>query len=306
MEGGKTPMRMPVLFFTFISVLVTSSDSQELSGHLSSLFEAERTFSKTSVAKGARPAFIEFFADDGIAFRPHPVVYKEWASKTPLPPNAALSTLIWEPMYGEVSAAGDLGWDTGPSSFVDNSPEKKPTQYGFFFSIWRRQPDNSWKVALDHGIQVPDAVSYFGLTPATSKLSKNAQSNMNMKSEQKAMMQLDRASAQRSETAGMEASYASILSSDARVYRNTQMPLVGKDSILAYFHPLKTVVTIDPIKAEIARSGDLGYTYGSYTLREQDSTVATEKGYYVRVWKRESDSKWRVVFDITATLPKVE
>jgi hypothetical protein len=69
----------------------------------------------------------------------------------------------------------------------------------------------------------------------------------------------------------------------------------------------------EPLKAEVARSNDLGYTYGRYELREGDArpdATATEKGYYVRVWKRDGAgggaSRWKIVLDTTHPLPPTE
>ncbi len=56
--------------------------------------------------------------------------------------------------------------------------------------------------------------------------------------------------------------------------------------------------------AEVAQSGDLGYTYGSYELKEtSNSNATTEKGYYARVWKRGANDQWQVMLDTTSPLP---
>jgi ketosteroid isomerase-like protein len=55
-----------------------------------------------------------------------------------------------------------------------------------------------------------------------------------------------------------------------------------------------------------ARSGDLGYVYGTYELkREAGEREPTEVGNYVHVWKREAGGDWRVVLDITNPVPLV-
>ena len=60
-----------------------------------------------------------------------------------------------------------------------------------------------------------------------------------------------------------------------------------RESFLAFF-------------AEAARSGELCYSYGMY------SSASGEKGYYVRVWKRDSQGRWRIVFDLPRALPAGE
>ncbi|MGA8103686.1 MAG: DUF4440 domain-containing protein [Candidatus Acidiferrales bacterium] len=54
-------------------------------------------------------------------------------------------------------------------------------------------------------------------------------------------------------------------------------------------------------KVEAARSGDLAYMTGSYTMSTKESlnkAPVTEHGKYVEVWKKQADGKWKVVADI--------
>jgi uncharacterized protein (TIGR02246 family) len=53
-------------------------------------------------------------------------------------------------------------------------------------------------------------------------------------------------------------------------------------------------------KVEIARSGDLAYTTGTYELTMNDASgkPVSDHGKYVEVWKKQADGKWKVVADI--------
>jgi uncharacterized protein (TIGR02246 family) len=53
-------------------------------------------------------------------------------------------------------------------------------------------------------------------------------------------------------------------------------------------------------KVEVARSGDLAYDTGAYTLTKNDANgnPVTTKGKYVVVWKKQADGKWKVIQDI--------
>ncbi len=62
----------------------------------------------------------------------------------------------WAPVYGDISRAGDLGWDTGPLVFQGKNGA--PDRHGMFFSIWKRQADGQFKVVLDVGSDTPAAV----------------------------------------------------------------------------------------------------------------------------------------------------
>lgn len=52
-------------------------------------------------------------------------------------------------------------------------------------------------------------------------------------------------------------------------------------------------------KVGVARSGELGYTSGTYDFSMKDASGKTisDKGKYLTVWKREADGAWKVLFD---------
>ena len=89
-----------------------------------------------------------------------------------------------------------------------------------------------------------------------------------------------------------------------RLYRQGVQPIVGAESVGAYLSKKTFTETWEPMKADVAQSADLGYTYGSYEMREEISEATRpEKGYYARVWKRDAKGQWKVVFDVTSPLP---
>jgi len=55
----------------------------------------------------------------------------------------------------------------------------------------------------------------------------------------------------------------------------------------------------------VARSGDLAYETGSYTLTMSgpDGTPATQTGHYVDVWGKQADGTWKVVVDAPVSDP---
>ena len=55
--------------------------------------------------------------------------------------------------------------------------------------------------------------------------------------------------------------------------------------------------------AEAARSADLGYTYGRYTLTPADPAGDPERGHYVRVWTRNRAGQWKLAVDVNVPLP---
>jgi len=64
-------------------------------------------------------------------------------------------------------------------------------------------------------------------------------------------------------------------------------------------------LTWAPVKAEMAASGDLGYTYGKYELKskDKDGKFVTHYGKYASIWKKQKDGSWKVVLDMGNSSP---
>ncbi len=80
------------------------------------------------------------------------------------------------------------------------------------------------------------------------------------------------------------------------MHRVGQLPVVGAEAITQYLTQKNQSLTYRAEKADIARSGDLGYAYGSYE-------APAEKGYYLRVWRRGTEGKWELMADIANPFP---
>ena len=134
-----------------LPVLAVGETDRVPSDDLSALVAAERGFAATSVESGMRTAFLDWLAEDSIVFRPQAVDGRSYFEASPEAPGA----LLWEPAFAEVSPAGDMGWTSGRYESRRSGPEGDTLQHGRYLTIWRRQADGAWKVALDTG--VPDS-----------------------------------------------------------------------------------------------------------------------------------------------------
>jgi uncharacterized protein (TIGR02246 family) len=57
-------------------------------------------------------------------------------------------------------------------------------------------------------------------------------------------------------------------------------------------------------KVEVSKSGDLGYTQGSYTLTMTDPAskkVISDHGSYVTTYRKQADGSWKAVADIASS-----
>ena len=103
------------------------------------------------------------------------------------------------------------------------------------------------------------------------------------------------------------AAFSNMISEKALFLGST--PHHGRPEIIhawkGFFEPdRKTTLSWTPVRADVAASGDLGYTVGTFVLRTiDDAGAVTEKhGAYVTIWRKESDGRWRAVID-TGTPP---
>ena len=55
-----------------------------------------------------------------------------------------------------------------------------------------------------------------------------------------------------------------------------------------------------PTKVEVARSGELGYSTGTYLMsfKDPNGKTAEDRGKYVTIWEKAPDGKWKVAYDI--------
>lgn len=287
-----------VLFVTSLLV-VTALTQQAISPALAKLADAERAFARMSVEKGVRDSFIANFAEDGINFSPHPTRTKETFGKRPAPPSPPPVTLNWSPIYGDIAQSGELGYTTGPFLITDNTPAKRPAQNGMYFSIWKKQPDDGWKVLVDLGIQLNSAVAPLDAPFQSAPRWKVKPGKPNPSEALTSLLNADRDFFASSTKRGAEA-WQKLLSDDARIHRNGVMPMVGKQAFSPWVEKQAAAITGEPIKADVANSADFGYSYGRYELKSDKP----ENGYYVRVWKRDAKGDWRIVFDVTSPLPE--
>ena len=115
-----------LLLFITCSTALTSPETQSIRPALATLVDKEKEFSKTSISKGTREAFLTYLSEDSIIFRPGPVSGRRWMEEHPAKPGI----LTWEPIFAEMAKSDDLGYTTGPWEFRKQSLSEQPVAYG--------------------------------------------------------------------------------------------------------------------------------------------------------------------------------
>ena len=256
---------------------------------LESLVKAERDFAAASLAAGTRNAFLAFIAEDGVLFRPGPVPGKKWLLEHAATPG----TLNWYPVYADVSAAGDLGYTTGPYEFSGD----QGTRNGHYVTVWRRQPGGAWRFVADCGISHPR----MDPPPAEDFPSRPAAqpgANLNPAREASALLEAEDEFEAAAARQGLATAYAGVSTADIRIYRDGRAPTRGRRAMLDLFKDKPGIMTWKPAHADVSRSCDLGFTYGTFEFRPDGSGSKPLSGSYLRTWKRSSHDSWKLALDI--------
>jgi ketosteroid isomerase-like protein len=99
---------------------------------------------------------------------------------------------------------------------------------------------------------------------------------------------------------GLAAAFVFFAADSATMLRDGSLPIIGKEAIRGLFSgPDRGTLTWEPYFAELASSGDLGYTLGEYQFAPKDTSGGKKMphGYYVTIWKKQPHGSWKYVLD---------
>jgi ketosteroid isomerase-like protein len=252
-------------------------------------------YSNLSMAKGMPAASGEYFAEDGIAFAPGAVNGKKyWAGRTDFP-----GTLIWQPIFAFAAGAADLGYTTGMWELKKRN-EPLSLGFGHYVTVWAKQPKGKWKIALDVGTENPQPPeSSPGLQVLPPDVTAGTQPQEN------AQRSLQKAERQFTETAHNDIGKAILdcASDDIRVYREKSFPAVALVAAKLMLTSEHGKVSFEPGGSKMSRSGDLSYSYGSYS---EERGNATEHGIYLIIWRANMNGDWKLALNLQKKLPPGE
>jgi ketosteroid isomerase-like protein len=263
--------------------------------------EAERTFAKTGLERGIRASFLEYLADDSILFAPGPRNAKKYYTDYK---DQGLA-LIWQPSFATISCSGDLGVTTGPWHIKKSRSESEQIAYGEFVSVWKLQPDKSWKVVFDTGIDhAAPASSSIELELLPPKIAQIADRRDKERALVESFKEFNDGLAQKGPQVLID--YAD---DRIRILRDDVFPIVGKEKandILPTHAITITRQLMGPNTSGLSLSslGDLAYGYGAYA--EQHETGLTENGHFVSVWRIDANGKWKAIIDLQKKVPVPE
>jgi ketosteroid isomerase-like protein len=299
MEDGMTGHS--VVATAVATLLLAACTSAPVAGPdrtLEGLFDAERAFARASTERGIRASFLEYFAVDGVDFRPGPGPMRERMLARPDPADPLALLLDWSPQAGAVARAGDLGFTTGPYSLRNQRDASVPARYGYFFSVWKRE-NGVWRVAVDAGVSTPAAPEPD--TPSAVTGAKPAPAwwippVVRSDRGKEALLALERSARSLDPDPADAPSYFELLANSVRVLRDGSYALHGADAARNAFAATDRRLFWTPAGAGASASDDLGYTYGRYARFIGSAEEAT--GYYIHVWQRDDAGAWRIAVEV--------
>ena len=143
----------------FFSCNINIQTKEDLELSVDDLRKTDLDFSKMSADSGMGTAFIHF-ADTGV-FKLRegrlPLVGKDELVRAFSAPPALHFMLTWSPVKVGVAKSNDLGYTIGDWQMHTKTARGTDTLlYGNYLSVWKKQPDGSWKYVSDAGSNTPD------------------------------------------------------------------------------------------------------------------------------------------------------
>jgi ketosteroid isomerase-like protein len=297
---------LPVLLAAVVMHPAGNAQQLDPTAELRALVGVEHAFAKAVAAQGIQGGFLAYLGDDAVLFHPGPVDGRQWTTDHP----GSKAALGWEPIFADVSRSGDLGYTTGPWEMRERGAKGRATAWGNYVTLWRKQTDGTWKVALDVGTSNPrPAGAPRPFRPSAASASRGAtvlRPAADPDSERAVVLAVEREFSAASSAKGTPAAYEIYAARELRLFRPGRTPAVGALAARAFLQSRSGVLTWEPERVEVTRASDLAYSYGSYRYGAAAPAAGApaESGYFVHIWKRQTTGAWRLVLDLTNPAPQ--
>ena len=251
---------------------------------------AERAFAADGLALGIQGAFLKHSAPDGIVIQPEPVLAKAvFAEPKPKGPP-----LVWWPLWAGIARSGDLGFTTGPYTF-DGQPR------AWYFTVWAKQPDGSWKWLYDGG----PATDTAGAAPQGSPVAYARLAARKAGSPARAMTEINRAemTLHAAAASDVKAAYLAVVAEDGRIVGSRARPPANRAEIATELDRRPAAMAFAPLGGQASAAGDMAWTYGAASWTAADGSA--QRGHYVRVWRNDR-AGWRILYDQLLAAPPLK
>jgi hypothetical protein len=251
-----------------------------------SLIAAEVAFARRVEETDVRTGFLEVLATDAIVFRPGLVDAREWYQTHASPPMQ----LSWSPGAARASAAGDLGFTTGPYR-ARAIGSARVVGEGYYLSIWRRERGRPWELLTDLGVETdaPDE-------PLPRTTPRRGASFPDGARARTALLEANEAWARRGSRL-----------KDAERLADPEIRVLRRGRPLAKGVPAAAAAMASSTRepggtglVAVSSSLDFGFTRG---MRLEPARGGETRVHYVRVWVTDTDGRWCIVADVETPEP---
>ncbi len=144
---------LPLLVLALVTIFARAAEKPDKEKLKAEIAATEAAFSAMAQEKGLLAAF-EHFAAPNVAFVDTDP--RKWrgleAVRQRLGGTPADLKLSWAALFVDVSDDGTLGYDYGRyEARRPGTDGKDVVRGGFFLTIWKRQPDGTWRYVMDNG-----------------------------------------------------------------------------------------------------------------------------------------------------------
>jgi ketosteroid isomerase-like protein len=139
-----------LLILVLIMTTACSSPSEKsMEKYKAQIIQTELDFAKMADEAGVAAAFYEYAADSAVIGRGGKIIKGREAIRDYYE-NALMpgTRLQWAPDFAD--ASGDIGYTWGKyTHLVPDSTGNITESHGVFHTVWKRQPDGSWRFVWD-------------------------------------------------------------------------------------------------------------------------------------------------------------
>jgi hypothetical protein len=269
--------------FILLVTLLAGSMAFGQRAPVEAIIQAETAFAEKAEKDGVKAAFLANLSDDSIIFQPDRTNGKEYWENAKTPDFV----LSWFPVYADASANGTIGYTTGPWEFRPRK-DGEPTAFGDYITVWEKR-GGDYKAVVDIGVSHERAT--VSKTTAVAESDAKAADNKSYAGD---------AATAFYELLGRgfnKKAYKEFAAEDIRLFRDGNLPAIGKRSALKLIRKGKMKITK---RLAFYGTADLAYVTNRYEYEEKG---ISEKGNFLQIWKYRG-GKWKIVIDVFISLPK--
>lgn len=143
---------MKNLIFLSLIFMITSCTNPDKEALKKEILDTEKAFESMAAEEGIPEAFYYFADENAVLKRQNDTLItgrqniKAFYEKQ----NTQAIQLNWSPDFIDVSDDGTMAYTYGKYTWKGKNDEGEPVQlHGVFHTVWKKQPDGSWKYVWD-------------------------------------------------------------------------------------------------------------------------------------------------------------